>query len=232
MITITENQLFDYIKCPAFYDMKYNKKLPIVESESMSKLLSKVSKYFYLNLLNQKICSAHELKNKWSSVCEGDGNLQPKKVMEGASLILKLLNWAHSEEPVVLDLDTPYKLSIGEVEVLGQTGTILGLDKDKYELMVTDFSNRMPEQAIIDMKLKYTLDAYSFAKVHRKHLSGIKVRSIKNAANFYTSRSEVDFMRLEKTIESVGKSIELGLFYPREGMCSSCNAKGYCKYWI
>ena len=47
---ITEQQLFDYIECPAKYHIKYNMKIDIPEEVHLSKLLNSVSNFFYLNL--------------------------------------------------------------------------------------------------------------------------------------------------------------------------------------
>ena len=230
---ITEQQLFDYIHCPALFEMKYLRQVPLEEPVSSSKLLNKVAKYFYLNLLNGKICTTSELKKKWDSVCQGqEGQISGKAIMEGISLIMKLYNWAANEQAVVLDIDTPYTIKIGDTELVGNLGTILAAPNNKFELLVTDFSSRLPDQTLVDMKLKYTLEAYAFHQVYNKFIDGIRIHSVKHARDFYTSRSDGDFKRLEAAIRNVGKSIEDGVYYPREGMCSTCPAKGYCKYWF
>ena len=230
---ITEQQLFDYIHCPALFEMKYIRKIPLEESLSTPKLLNKVAKYFYLNLLNGKICTTSELKKKWDSICaKHEEQINPKKVMEGMSLIMKLYNWASDEQAVVLDIDSPYIIRVGDVELVGNMGTILAAPNNKYELLITDFSSRLPDQSLIDIKLKYTLEAYAFQKVYNKFIDGVRVHSVKYNKDFYTSRTDGDFKRLETAIRNVGKSIQDGLFYPREGMCSTCPAKGYCKYWF
>jgi len=232
-LIITEQQFFDYIHCPALFEMTYIKKIPMEESTSFPKLLEKVAKYFYLHLLNGRIASASELKKKWDSICQAnEDKIDNKKVMEGIGLIFKLLNWADREQPVVLDIDTRYNIHVGNVELVGNMETILAAPNKKYELLITSFSSRLPDQMMIDMKMKYTLEAYAFNKVYNKPVDGIRVYSVKHAKDFYTYRTDDDFKRLETAIKSVGESIEKGLYYPREGiMCSSCPAKGYCRYW-
>lgn len=231
-VTLTEQQFFDYMACPAMFEMKYIKKIPISEPISTPKLLSKIAKYFYINLLNGKICTNNELKRKWDSICQShEGEITSKQVMDGISFIMKLALWAQNQRLVVLDMDTRYNIRVGDTELVGNLGTILSAPNNQYELLITDFSSRMPDQTLINMKLKYTLDAYAFNKVHGKFVDGVKVHSVKFDKDFFSSRTDGDFKRLETAIRNVGKSITEGLYYPREGMCSTCTGKDFCKYW-
>ncbi len=232
-VTITEQQFFDFISCPAMFEMKYIKKIPCQESTSNSRLLERVGKYFYFNLLNKKICSNSELKNKWDSICQANKDeINSKKVMEGISLITKFALWAQNERLVVLDIDTKYSIQVENIEVIGNLGTITAAPNKKYELLITDFSSRMIEQSSVDMKLKHTLDAYGFNKVHNKFIDGIRAHSVKYDKDFYSTRTDGDFKRLETAIKNVGNSIAYELYYPRESiMCSTCPVKDLCRYW-
>lgn len=236
-MVLTEQQLFDYITCPALYDVKHNKNIQIDEPVSTSKLLNKVAKFFYVSLLNGKVPSSSDLKKKWDSICSQHiGYMDSKRNLEGISLIMKLLQWASSEEIRVVDIDSQYrtmfKSDIGPVELAGTMGTILALPKERFELLVTDFSNRLPEQTLIDMKLKYTIDSHAFQGVYNKRVDGIKVHNVKNAKSFLTFRSQDDFCRLERTVANVAQCIKSNLYYPRESvMCSTCTTKDYCKAW-
>jgi hypothetical protein len=237
-MVITEQQLFDYIACPAMYDVKHNKNIQIEEPVSVAKLLNKVAKYFYMNLLNGKVPTSNDLKKKWDSICvQNPVYVDAKRNLEGMGLIMKLLQWASAEEILVVDMDSQYRLMFQiadplPVELVGTMGTILALPNNKYELLVTDFSSKMPDQTLIDMKLKYSLDSYAFLGVYNKRVDGVKIRNVKNAKDFLTFRSEDDFHRLKQTVANVAICIKNKLFYPRESvMCSTCNAKDYCKAW-
>lgn len=236
-MVITEQQLFDYIMCPALYDVKHNKNIKIDEPISMTRLLSKVSKYFYTTLLNGSVPSSSDLKKKWDSICnQHPGYMDSKKNLEGISLIMKLLQWASSEQIRVADIDSQYRLmfktNIGPVELVGTMGTILAIPKERFELLITDFSSKVPDQTLVDMKLKYTIDSYAFQGVYNRRVDGIKIHNVKNAKDFLTFRSEDDFSRLERTIANVAQCIKSNLYYPRESvMCSTCTTKDYCKAW-
>lgn len=231
IIKLTETQLLDYINCPAFFDMKYVKKLPIShEKESLSSLLTKVSNFFYLHLLNGKVCRLDELKKKWDSICNSH-NLTQKEAIEGMQMIAKFANWMGHEQPVVLDINTPYTVKIGNVELSGNMSPIFKRGEG-VEFVVTDFSRRTPDQLLIDMKMKYTLDAYTYRILYGEEAYGTRVHNVKNDREFKTLRSNTQFDRLESTIIGVGKALEGKSFYTRESfMCANCPAINYCNSW-
>ncbi len=84
----------------------------------------------------------------------------------------------------------------------------------------------------VDMNIKHTLDVYAFNKLYNKDITGINVYSVKKNENMFSSRTHLDYKRLETTISNIGKGIENKVFYPREQiLCNNCNARHYCKYW-
>ena len=230
---LTDQQMFDYMNCPAYFDIKWGKGIAVEETVSTSKLLEKISKFFYLNLFNQRLLTTHELKKKWDSLCTQHADyMDQKKCIEGMGSILKFYQWAHGEQLIPIDVDTPFKVVVNGFEIGGQLGTILATAGEKYELIITDFSSKAIDTWLIDMKLAITLHAYAFHRMYNRGLDGIRVRSVKYAKDFYTTRNDDDFLRLEKTIDSVGRGITEGIYYPRESfMCLSCPAKQYCKGW-
>ena len=237
-MVITEQQLFDYISCPALYDFRHNKNIRIIDPVSMPKLLKKVAKYFYFNLLGGKVPSGNDLKKKWDSICNINPDyIDAKKNLEGLGFIMKLLQWASGEQIIVIDIDSQYNLNLsststGPIELIGNMGTILALPGDSYELLVTDFSNKLPDQTLVDMKLKYTLDNYAFKSVYKKPIAGIRIRNVRHAKDYLTTRTDDDYRRLEATVINVSRCIKDNIYYPRESiMCVPCTAKDYCKVW-
>lgn len=230
---VTEQQIFDYIFCPTKYDIKYNRQIPIQDPISLPRLLRKVSKFFYLQLVNGKVPSINELKNKWDSVCKANSDfIDSKKNIAGWGLIIQLVDWARKEQIMVVDVDTQFKLISGPVEVTGQMETILIRKDRKSELLITNFADKIPDQIEMDMKLKHSLDAAAFKTITGNHLDGIRIRSVKHDKDILTTRSDPDFLRLDSTIQSVAKGIKNNIYYPREqNLCSSCTAKQYCRFW-
>lgn len=238
MITtiLTEKQLFDYIKCPILYDSIHNKQIFYCDKSSFNELLNKVSSFFYLNLLNSNVVSFDVLKNKWDSICLAN-NLTPQKTLEGIDLINKMYRWAKNEELRILDLNSPYKFTLkfddaGIITFKGEMSAIAIGKKNKLPYMlITDFANRYPNQVLLDMKLKYTLDSYAFKQIYNKDI-GIKLHYVKDNKDFFTLRIDDDFNRLINTIKNVTISINNKLFYPRESIfCRTCGFLNFCKVW-
>lgn len=233
MYKITEQELFDYIFCPAKYHMKYIMKIDIQDPISMPKLLNKVAKYFYMNLLNGKVCSINEIKSKWDSVCmQYPHFVDSKKSINGYGLIISLLKWAGNEEIIIGDVDQNYKILMGNVEVFGTIETILVRKDRRFELLYTNFADKDPDQLEIDQKLKYTLDALAFKVMHDRAIDGIRIHSVKADRNLVTYRTDPDFERLQTTVSNVARAIDEKIFYPREShLCNTCTARELCRYW-
>lgn len=231
---ITEQEFFDYLKCPAYYHMKYLSKVNLDEQATMPQLLNKVAKYFYFKVLDNKVPSLNELKGKWDSLCVKHPDVVTRqKSIEGLGLIQKMTQWAQQEKIIILDAEARYSFHVGDHEFVGSLSTIMPHEKKqgRYEVLLTDFSNRAPDPNIINMKLKYTLEHYGFFCAYDQMPERVRIRNIKNAKDFYTGRSEEDYKRLRTAIKSVGDSIDQKLFYPRELTCGGCSAKEYCKHW-
>ena len=228
---ITEQQLFDYIECPAIYHIKYNMKIDIPEEIHLSKLLNSVSNFFYLNLLNGKIPTYNQIKKKWDALCE-QYKLDNKKVITGWGYVLKLIEWCENNKICVADVSSNYMISLGEDQLIGNIETILVTPQKQIELFYTNFSEKALDPILIDMKLKYGLDALGFYTLYNKMPDIQKILSVKYNEVLLTNRTQPDITRVRDTIQNVINCIKNNLFYPRESaFCKTCPAKQYCKYW-
>ena len=232
-MNITEEQLFDYIACPAYYDMKHNKRVPTTKEPTMQTLLDQVARYFYTNLLNGKICTMDELKRKWDSVCSNNKDyIDSRKNIEGMNYIINFARWASNNKLVLIDFESDYTVAVDDITVHGTIGPVAALPGRKCELIVSRFSNREPDQYDIDKKLKYTLDSHAFREAYKHDISATKVVHFKNNKEFITTRSQMDYDRLSSTIKGVANGIRSEAYYPRESVfCSQCEMKHVCKYW-
>jgi hypothetical protein len=193
-----------------------------------------VAKYFYFNLLNGKVCTTGELKNKWDSICKANQDfIDAKKNLAGMGLIMNLSRWAEREHPFILDVDTKYNIVIGDIEVEGCMNPLLAvLPGKEVEILATSFSEKIPDTMDSDMRIKYSLDAYAFNKMFEQPISGIRIHSVKSDKDILTSRGDNEFHRLESTIKGVGAGIKNKVFYVSETpLCSTCQARNYCKFW-
>ena len=240
MFEITENQLFDYIKCPLRYDAQYNLDIVAQNQPSVNSLIGKVGNAFLAKLMNGEIMPTHILKRRWDKICEENQDIiSQKSCLGGMSKLLNMYRWAEDNQLMVADMNIPFAYTIPshQIQVAGQIAEALvpnSKDKKKYELLVLDFSDRYPDQSILDMKIKYTLDweACRLRVSNRFELGGIHVHHVKGDKDFYTFRTKEDVTRLNQGIINICRGIQNKVFYPRESvMCSQCEMKLYCRAW-
>jgi len=233
MVNLTEQQLSEYIQCPAKFDIVYNKKIEIEEPINLTKLLSKAIKFFYVNLFNEKVISLNELKSKWDSICRMHPTyIDADKNIKGWSMLTNVYNWAAENKIYIADIDTSYKIVYQDVALTGNMEPILVTKNKKYEILYTNFANRVPDQMSLDMNLKLTINSCAFKEVHRKEIEGVKIYVAKNNSIMLSKRSAVDYRRLESTVKAVAESVKHNIYYPREStLCQGCAARPYCRYW-
>lgn len=231
---ITEEQLFEYIKCPTLYDTKFNKKINAQTKPTLSKSLMELTNAFLLHLSNGRVLAMGELKRKWDMICKKD-SINEVRCLEGLQQIANFYRWAEAKQLRILDIKTPYALTVkgphGTTEITGEIECIAVTPDNKYELLYIDYGNRQLDQPYLDRKLKYSLDALAF-----KHMYGediyIHIHYVKGNSEYYSYRNRTDFERLISTIDSISECIQHELYYPRENVfCTSCSIKQVCRAW-
>ena len=232
-MNIKEEELFNYINCPTFYDLAYNKHIPLKDNLSMQTLLDTVTHYFYSNLINGKVCTMDELKNKWDSICDKNKYyIDSKKNLEGINYIINFARFIVDYKPNIIDFEKYYEVDIDGIILNGNISVINMLPNRKIELLIHRFSNKAPNQIELDKKLKYTIDSYVLKKLYNCEVAAIKVIHHKNNSEYITTRNNNDYDRLEISIKNIAKCIKDNLYYPRENVfCNTCYYKEYCKYW-
>ena len=239
VIELSEEQIYDYAICPLRYDSRYNLKIATQNHPSFKSLLDRVANSFLLNLMNNKVLSTSELKKKWDVTCEGYKDIIDQNgCISGMGLLMQMYLWAEEQELCVSDLKSPFLHRIAgsnpPVNIRGETAEALIVkDRKSYELLVIDFSPRYPDQALIDMKTKYTLDwaVYKNFLPDMKNL-GIRIHHVKKNKDWYTFRTEESMQRMNASFRNIATCINEKLFYPRENiMCAACDMKLYCKAW-
>lgn len=234
--TITQEELEKYSNCPIRYDIIHNKKFNIGKNPSVNELLHTVFKAFCSGLMNGKVMTTGQIKSKWDRQCEMNKDIiSPQKAIEGLGQLMKMYRWAEREELKVLDMNVPYSVIVPgrndtRIDIRGHID-LVAAHKNEPCILFADFSNRYPDQMILDMRLKYTLQSYAFTQVYGKW-AGIKIHNIKNDKDFYTTRKKDDYDRLLKSVENIAFSIENQIYYPREtAFCRNCELMAFCRAW-
>ena len=232
---LTERQLYDYMKCPIYYQGAYQYGLTPIEQPSMNRLLGKVAHAFCAQLAAQVVPSRSDVEKMWSRVCKKNSEyITDKKVVEGLTVLMQMYRWAEDKQLMIGSTDVPYSIVFRKenpIELIGKIDTVAITPDKKMELLIIDFDRRLPDRAVMDMKLKYTMDAFAFKKLMNEDV-GIHVHHVRSAQDFFTFRAADDFLRLESAVTTIGKCIEDKIFYPRENaFCSSCDMRNYCRAW-
>ena len=233
---LTETQIFDYIKCPLRYDSQYNLKIVPENHPSFAQLLNVATSAFLLSLMSNKVMSTGLLKRKWDIICEEHQDItSPQTCLDGLTALINMYRWAENEQLIVSDLKIPFTYAgVPNLFVTGEIeGAIVPVKRKSFEILYLDYGYKYPDQALIDTKLKYTMDWVAFKTLYPKQrLAGIRIHHVKSAKDWYTVRAKEDFLRLREAVRNIAVSIKNRLFYPRENvMCSSCDMKLYCRVW-
>ncbi len=237
---LTEHELFDYISCPIYYDLKYNSKLNFKPIPTMNRLLNQVVNGFAANMMNDRILSPYHLKVQWDGICGRNQNyITEAKAIEGLKQINQFYSWASNTQLNIVDIGGKYILRqvLNNENILEYEGYLdiiaVPAQKKALELLRVSFSNKPPEQAILDLDLKIGLDHAGFNNIYKHPLLGCRVHHIKSNKDFYTTRdTPTETKRALATIKNVYLCIRNKLFYPRQNpLCVSCQAKDFCRAW-
>lgn len=231
MVTISEKQIFQYIKCPILYDIQYNKSLDVSASLTIKNQLKSLIDYFLFQLYDGKIPSMNDLKKKWDILMKEIGSADPKKAIEGLGTLINIYNWAHKNKLTVVDINSKYTKRFGEYEVEGAIGPIISIN-NKLHYLVMDTTRKITNETLVDLNLKYTLDIYAFEHLYNKKIESIIVYNSKHNKEFVFFKNEEDFKRLETSITNVCKAIDTNIYYPNSTvLCESCIGNSLCRFW-
>jgi hypothetical protein len=234
LIELKEEQLEDYIRCPnLFYIRHINGILPR-KSVTIRTIADKHKKHMFYSLMDGKIPNIDTILNDFTKECM-DNKYQAvhRDVQKAANQLIVLFNWLISNKVQVADIGTPFELTFPKSNVIikGEFG-IIRYTNEQLELLIADLSSRDPNQDLVDMSIRYTLQAYAVHKLIKKynmsciHVLGIRYNRVQE---LFSYRSTIDYARLENTINNVANAIRNNVFYPRESYeCIRCPVKAYC----
>lgn len=231
-VVLTDKQIMDYIRCPNLFYIKYMSHIPIAEAMTMSELVGLVINCYFAKLMDGKLPSIAKAKKLWDRYCEEYPSvLSDKKILEGFGLINLFDRYCFNNKLIIADFNSGFQVDFGGcVTVKGSFGAIR-LNNDRLEFFFVETSQNKPNQQLLDMSLKYTLQCYAMNKLSGQHnkLNCIRVLHLKSGEEFTTYRTQKDFERLERTITNIGRCVREEIFYPREDYtCPQCKAKNYC----
>ena len=234
VIEITEDQLVDYITCPNLFYLKYvNSIRPKTHISVKSILLSTRDKLLY-QILDGKFIDGNKYVNDFVKECQNNNFLSTNRsVLHGMRKLNIFHGWCIKNQLVLADMGTEFELPFPKDNAIlkGNFG-IIRYRNQHLELLAVDFTDRDPDQALLDISLRYTLQSYAIKRLVPKYeLSGVRVLAVRQDRinEFETFRTPLDYERLEDTVSMVIKAIRNEVYYPRETFdCARCPVKIYC----
>lgn len=234
ILEITEEQFVDYVNCPNLFYLKYVSSIrPKTHVSVKSILLSARDKLLY-QILDGKYPDANKYINEFVKECQDNNFLSTNRgVLNGMRKLTVFHQWCVKNQLLLADLGTEFELSFPKDNAIlkGTFGIIRYLNQH-LELLGIDFTDRDPDQALLDISLRYTLQSYAVKRLVPKYeLSGVRVLAVRQDRinEFQTFRTPLDYERLEDTISMVIKAIRNEVYYPRETFeCARCPVKIYC----
>ena len=234
VIELTDQQFLDYVFCPNKFYLQYiNSIRPKTHISVKQILLSYRDKLLY-QILDGKYPNVNKIIDGFVQECqENKFPMTNRGVIHGMRKLTVFHEWCVRNKLLLADMGTEYELSFPKDNAIlkGTFGIIRYTDK-RLEMLGVDFSNQDPDQNLLDISLKYTLQSYAVKRLVPKYeLSGVRVLSVRQdrTREFETFRTPLDYERLEDAISMVIKAVRNRIYYPRETYeCTHCPVKIYC----
>lgn len=233
---ISEEKLFDYMRCPVYYGIKYAPNhIKVKPPVTMAKLLNQVINAFCIKLMNGEVMRLDIMKRKWDMLCsQNPDKMNNEKIREGMGHLYRFYEYAAEKEIRVADIGSTYTIRVQDgkdyYEYKGSLGIILADHNNEPQNLRIDFGTRLTDQADIDQDLKITLDHLGFYQLYGRPLNGTLVHHSRRNRDYYTTRDiPSNKKRCEAIIRNVGKSIRQNIWYPHETpLCPSCTVRDFC----
>lgn len=232
LLKLTDEALMDYIRCPNYFYFKHISKIPINQTPTFHELVQRVIDAYMSKLMDGKIMTTRQFKKMWDDLVEEYPMVIPeKKILDGFGMINQIDRYCRQNQVIIADINSPYQVNFkNNISLTGKIG-IIRYNKTNLELFITETSQKLPDDFLLNMSMKLTLQMYAVSKTTDCQLDGIHVYHIKTGKELYSRRSSKDFEKLEKIIGDVGFAIRNELYYPREDYtCPQCKFKNYCGY--
>lgn len=232
MLTIiNENQILDYIKCSAFYDMKYNKNIDISDPNNITRQLHNLSRFFFIQIFNNKAPNLKTLKDKFDSLLKTLDDISSKQVLESMQMISNLYDWTLKNNIKVADINSLYSFIINGVDIQGYTGITIDIN-GKYYLLVIDFRKKHINVELANLDLKTTLHAYAFYKLYNTPISGVLIYNAKYNEEALLYKDTDDYKRLQNCLINITNGIKHNIYIPNSNIyCEKCLTQPLCRYW-
>lgn len=250
---ISISQLTTYLQCPRQYYFQYIKAIPWAMTPAavvFGSVIHEAIEVINRSIMNGNVIDREEsvsIFNKaWLAKVESE-TIQWKSAEDSADLLVKGIELvgiyhdgfnANKVRDVELEfrlpiLDTATGLFIESHDVVGKIDAI----SDAGDIIEIKTASKTPSQLDIDNNLQLTLYSYAYRMLYGQPEDKLMVISLiktkeAQVVTLKTTRTEANYTRLFKLIESVLKAIDNGLFYTNPlniWGCKSCQFLEECE---
>lgn len=255
-LTIPEIQT--YLYCPYQYKLKYVDGLD--EEKEGSRLykeaMHKAVYAFYYALMDGRIMSAKQMKDKWASIWanyryNGENLVQSlfeeRQVLkyrsyeidkrdynlEGFKALMEFHRQNNKNPGVPIAINHDYRISIDGINISGTFELVRELkEKQNRYIDIIDFrmGNEISNPMLLQNDLISTVTSYAFRELFQNEEDRVILSFLKNGKEHAVQKTEEDYKRMKAIIKGVANGIERKEFYPRHTfICNSCPVKDICQ---
>lgn len=235
---ITKEQLYSYINCPLKYNFEYNMKMASSiksEDEIYKRCLLLCIKSFYYSLLDGKFITPHELKIKWGSVWSNETigmDISKDYNKKALNTLIEFHNWAKDNCGIPIDIDREYMINIGDNKLYGKVNIIRQKFDKTIDIINFKTWENIPESFTIDTDMELTIDTIAFNAIYESTPDSESIYILKIGKEIMTRRVDDDIKRFTIIFNSVCKSIENEIYFPRWNYsCKKCEHQNRCRLW-
>lgn len=258
-LEITVDELHTYLHCPAKYRFEFIHGIQgeKSKSEKFKEALHKTIYYFFYSVMNEKLPTLANLKDKWAATCEayfGDEikkesilSIRPGFNKDGRRDILhypefikgmEMLNHFYQFNkdnpgtPIAVDYD--YRVAMGDVIIKGKFELIREIvDKEdgKRYIEIVDFktNDRPLEYVLVKNDMNLMLASYAFRNLFKTEEDRTKYHYMSSGRDIVVRFKGNDYGRIQSIVHGVTHGIREKHFYPRQTfMCKNCGHKDIC----
>jgi len=252
-LELTMDELLTYISCPMRYALKYNAKFDpkgIPEQEEFKQALHTCIYYFWCKIMNENSITNGDLNSKWESLWFGKKNISREDIMydgvnkevklgyQGFGYIQSFFNRMQHDPGVPICVAKDFDVPIGDHIIKGTFELIKETKENGRRIIeIVDYkiSPSMPDKDRIERDIPLTIQSYAFRKLFQAKEQKLTYYYLNHNDSISAHRMMHDYNRVTYIVNSVAKSIEDNIYFPREihnYLCrDQCAYKTYCKEW-
>lgn len=244
------NQIRDFARCSIYYHFRYEtqaRRAKVVGiREEFEYAMTQVCSYIWLQTQNGQYPTPHRLKQAWGRIWAGQPTKEQilfyvtswrderkKLLQKGLEYGLKFLEYYKPNPGRPLLINRPYDVPFGKTRLQGSIDLVREVD-GKLEMVMYNLENK-PLQHFVKNDLVVTAAAWATRHILNRIPDRLIVHHLPTGDTFPTTRDEIDFTALQRTVANVEAAIASHQRIPAlTSVCIGCPYLTACerKDWL